>query len=139
MTGKEFKKAAKILQSGEKRFYLLNGVKQIVIQKDKEAYLSNIKLFDGYKEEEIDDNRDYLISANSFLTGGKDEFEMIYKFYKPRNLKCDFGLEKDIITKYLKENKIIDVRKYMDENNPIIRFIYKTTNKYVIKKSILYK
>ena len=139
MTGKEFKKAAKILQSGEKRFYLLNGVKQIVIQKDKEAYLSNIKLFDGYKEEEIDDNRDYLISANSFLTVGKDEFEMIYKFYKPRNLKCDFGLEKDIITKYLKENKIIDVRKYMDENNPIIRFIYKTTNKYVIKKSILYK
>jgi 2',3'-cyclic-nucleotide 2'-phosphodiesterase (5'-nucleotidase family) len=140
MTGREVLKMMSILQSGDDKYYSTNGIKQIMTKDESNNYiLTQVKLFDGYKEEEIDDNRDYLISANSFLTGGKDEFEMIYKFYKPRNLKCDFGLEKDINTKYLKENKNIDVRKYMDENNPIIRFIYKTTNKYVIKKSILYK
>ena len=77
MTGKEFKKAAKILQSGEKRFYLLNGVKQIVIQKDKEAYLSNIKLFDGYKEYELRSNEEYLIGANNFLVYGGDDFRNV--------------------------------------------------------------
>ena len=139
MTGKEFKMAAKILQSGEKKFYIFGGVKQIIVQKDTEVYLSNIKLFDGYKEEEIEDNKDYLISANSFLTNGGDEFAKIYKFYKPKNLWCDPLLEREAYANYLKQIQILDVRKYMDEKNPVIRYINKTKNKYAIKRSILYK
>ena len=139
MTGKEFKIAAKILQSGEKKYYVLSGVKQIIVQKDTEVYLSNIKLFDGYKEEEIEDNKDYLISANNFLTNGGDEFAKIYRFYKPKNLRCDSLLERETCANYLKQIQILDVRKYMDEKNPVIRYINKTKNKYVIKRSILYK
>ena len=139
MTGREVKMAAKILQSGEKRFYILGGVKQIVINTDNGDYLSNIKLFDGYKEEELDDEKEYLISANSFLTNGGDEFASIYKFYKPKNVRCDYGLEAEVVFEYLRDNKIIDVRKYIDDNNPVIRFIKKTKNNKFIKKSILYK
>ena len=140
MTGKEFKKALKVLQSGEKRFYLIGGVKQVVIRTDDGDYLSNVKLFDGYKEEEIDEDKEYLISLNSYYAKGGDEFARVYQFYKPRNLTCDYGLEVDIVLQYLRDNNIIDVGKYMDDKNPVIRFINKTTeNTKIIKKSIRYR
>lgn len=139
MTGREIKMASKILQSGVKRFYILGGVKQIVIRTNNGDYLSSIKLFDGFKEEEFEDEKEYLVSANSFLANGGDEFSTIYKFYKPKNLRCDYGSEADLVLQYLKDNKIIDVNKYMDDNNPVIRFINKITDTNIIKKSIIYK
>ena len=136
MTGKEFRMAARVLQSGEKRFYIISGTKQVVIREKDRDYLASIKLFDGYNEEEIDDEKNYLISANSFLANGGDEFRKIYEFYKPKNLRCDYGFEMEITEKYLEDNKVIDVRKYMDEKNPIIRFINKIKN---IKTKIIYR
>ena len=50
-------------------------------------------------------------------------FIKYYQWYNPRNLTCEYGKDFDLVELFLKHQKIIDVRKYMDENNPRIRFI----------------
>ena len=125
MNGKELKKTMKILQTGRKKYYATSGLKQIMAKNEKgEYYLSDIKLFDGYKETEIISDQEYLVSANSFLIKeAGDDFYNILPWYKPRNLKCDYGKEVDLTEEYLKRQGTIDVRNYMDPNNPRIRFI----------------
>ena len=124
MNGEEIKKMMKIIQTGRKKYYVTSGLKQIMSKiKDEEYYLSNIMLFDGYKESEIIPEHEYLIAANSFLIEGGDDFNKVLSWYKVKNLNCEYGQELDLFLKYLKDQQIIDVRKYMDENNPRIRFI----------------
>ena len=125
MNGNELKKAMKILQTGRKKYYPTSGLKQIMAKDEKgEYYLADIKLFDGYKESEIKSDQDYLVSANNYLIEeAGDDFYNILPWYKPRNLKCDYGKELDLTEKYLKKQGTIDVRNYMDPNNPRIRFI----------------
>ena len=58
MNGKEIKKMMNILQTGEKKYYLTNGLKQIISRNENgEYYISDIKLFDGYKESELISNQ----------------------------------------------------------------------------------
>ena len=126
MNGEEVKRMMKILQTGvKKKYYVTSGVKQIM-SKDKEGeyYLSSIKLFDGIKEQELIPEQNYLISTNNFLIKeAGDDFNKVLPWYKPRNLNCEYGLESDAMEIYLRKQQIIDVRKYMDDNNPRIRFI----------------
>ena len=124
MNGEEIKKMMKIIQTGYKKYYVTHGVKQIMSKnKDGEYYLSSIKLFDGYKESEIVSEKEYLIAANNFLIGGGDDFNKVISWYKIKNLNCEYGQELDLLEKYLKNQQIVDVRKYLDDNNPRIRFI----------------
>ena len=124
MNGEEVKKMLKIIQSGRKKYYITSGIKQVLAKdKDGEYHLTDVKLFDGYKESDIKSNHEYLISANDFISKGGDDFDKVLPWYKPRNLNCDYGVDAEIVEKYLKLQKEIDVRKYMDDNNPRIRFI----------------
>lgn len=125
MNGNELKKAMKILQTGRKKYYPTSGLKQIMAKNENEEYyLADIKLFDGYKETEIISDKEYLVSANSYLIEqASDDFYNILTWYKPKNLKCDYGKDVDLTEEYLKKQGTIDVRKYMDPNNPRIRFI----------------
>lgn len=124
MNGEEVKKMFKIIQSGRKKYYLTSGVKQ-VLAKDKEGeyHLTDVKLFDGYKESDINSNDEYLISANDFISNGGDDFDKVIPWYKPRNLNCSYGVDAEVVEKYLKAQEVIDVRKYMNDDNPRIRFI----------------
>ena len=38
-------------------------------------------------------------------------------------IECDYGLDSDVVENYLREIKIIDMSKYMDNDNPRIKFI----------------
>ena len=125
MNGKEIKKMMSILQTGEKKYYLTNGLKQTMSRNEKgEYYLSDIKLFDGYKESELISNEEYLVSTIEYLIkeGGSD-FKNILSWYTPKQLNCQYGDISELIEKYLKAQKIVDVRKYIDSNNPKIKFI----------------
>ena len=87
--GWEIKKMFKILQSGSKGFYPVSGLKMTVQSKPKHKLLS-IKLFDGIKEEEIDDNKIYSMVSNEFCfpidgSKGGDDFKKVYEWFKPRN------------------------------------------------------
>ena len=86
-------------------------------------FLADIKLFDGYKESEIISSQEYQIATIDFAIGGGDDFNKVITWYKPRNLNCDYGLDEEVFEKYLKNQGVIDVRKYMDDDNPRIRFI----------------
>jgi len=125
MNGNELKKAMKILQTGRKKYYPTSGLKQIMAKNENgEYYLADIKLFDGYKESEIVSDKEYLVSANSYLIEeAGDDFYDILPWYKPKNIKCDYGKDVDLTEEYLKKQGTIDVRNYMDPNNPRIRFI----------------
>lgn len=125
MKGSEVKKMMKIIQSGRKKYYLVSGLKQVLAKNKKgEYYLSNVKLFNGIKEFEIISEREYLISTNDYLIkkGGND-FNKILNWYKPRSLNCNYGPDLEIANRYLRDQKVIDVRKFKDNNNPRIRFV----------------
>ena len=125
MNGKELLKMMSILQSGEDKYYATSGLKQIMNKdENNQFYLSQVKYFDGYKEEEIIPDKDYTISAiEELIVNGKGDFKNVLSWYKPQELKCDYGSIQELIEIYLKAQKTVDVRKYKDENNPKIKFI----------------
>ena len=125
LRGKELKLSLKLLQTSKRKFYTIGGVKQVIVSEISGEHLSSVKLYDGYQEEEICDDKYYLISADSYLSGGGDSFKIIMKYYNPKNLTCEYGVEADLLIKYLEDQEIVDVRKYLDEENPIIRFLNK--------------
>ena len=125
MYGYEVKKMMKIIQSGIKRYFATSGLKQIFAKNEKGVYfLYDIKLFDGYNEFDLILEKEYTIAANSFLIiHGGDDFSKVLIWYNPRKLECNYGLDVELVEQFLRDQEIIDVRKYMDENNPRIRFI----------------
>ena len=125
MNGYEVKKMMKIIQTGRKKYYLTSGLKQLMFKnKFGEYKLGDIKLYDGYKQYEIIPDNDYLISANNFLiVDGGDDFNKVLSWYKPKELSCEYGEESIIIEKYLKEIQNIDVKKYVNNDYPRIKFM----------------
>ena len=125
MKGKELLKMMSILQSGEDKYYATSGLKHIMSKdENNQFYLSQVKYFDGYKEEEIIPDKDYTISAiEELIVNGKGDFKNVLSWYKPQELNCDYGSIQELIEIYLKAQKTVDVRKYKDENNPKIKFI----------------
>ena len=125
MKGKELFKMMSILQNGQDKYYATCGLKQIMSKNDNnEFYLSQVKYYDGYKEEDIIPDKDYTISAiEDLIVNGKGDFKNVLSWYKVEKLNCDYGDIQDLIEKYLKAIKTVDVTKFKDENNPKIKFI----------------
>ena len=125
MNGNEIIKMIKIIQTGKKKYFLISGLKQVFTKnKNGEYFLSNINYYDGYNEFELIPEKEYSISLNDYLIiKGGDGFNKVLIWYKPRNLNCNHGIDINLIENYLKDQNIIDIRKYMDDNNPRIRFI----------------
>ena len=125
MTGNELIRMMSILQQGEDKYYSTSGLKQIMSRdENNKYYLSLLKYFDGFKEEEIIPEKEYTISAIEELIGnGKSDFRNVLSWYQPRNLVCDYGDIRELVETYLKAVKTLDVRKFKDENNLKIKFI----------------
>jgi 2',3'-cyclic-nucleotide 2'-phosphodiesterase (5'-nucleotidase family) len=124
MKGKELFKMMSILQNGEDKYYATCGLRQIMSKdENNELYLSQLKYFDGYKEEEIIPDKEYTISAiEELIVNGKGDFKNVLSWYTPDKLNCDGDIV-DLVEAYLKALKTLDVRKFKDENNPKIKFI----------------
>ena len=125
MKGIEIKRMMNILQTSSVKYFPTSGIKQTISKNEKgEYYLSDIKLFDGYKESELISEKEYVVSAIEYLIkDGGSYFNNILKWYKPQDLNCEYGDIRDIIEKYLKAQKMVDVTKYKDTKNPKIKFI----------------
>ena len=125
MNGNEIRKMVKIIQEGIKKYFIIAGLKQIFSKNKKgEYFLYDIKYFDGKNEYDLISEKEYIITTNSYLILEKgDNFDKVLLYYKPRNLKCDYGLDVEIIEQYLRNQEIIDIRRYMNAKNPNIRFI----------------
>ena len=126
MTGKEVIKMMSILQNGEDKYYATSGLRQIMSKNENnEFYLSHVKYFDGYKEEELIPDKEYTISAiEELIVKGKSDFNDVLSWYEAKNLNCDYGDIKDVVENYLSAQKTVDVTLYKDDNNPKIKFLY---------------
>ena len=131
--GWEIKKMFSQLQKGSAAFYPTSGLKMVVKDKPKKKLLS-IKLFDGVKEKEILDNELYSIVSNEFCFplgpgyAGGDDFEKVYKWFKPRNGSYvnvgNFNNSRDILIDYMRKINELKENKYYKDDNLKLR-IYK--------------
>ena len=135
--GKDIIRMFKQLQAGDKGFYPFSGLKMVVMAKPTRKLLS-IKLWDGYKEEEIDEEKYYTIASNDFCFPlendelGGDDFEKIYQWFRPvegKNITIeDKSNSRDILINYLRNIDELKGNKYYDENNLRLRVINPTEN-----------
>ena len=125
MKGYEVKKMMKIIQTGRKKYYLTSGLKQLMFKnKFGEYKLGDVKYYDGYKQYDIIPYKDYLISTNNFLiVDGGDDYNKVLSWYKPNDLNCKYGEESQILENYLREIQNIDVKKYVNNDYPRIKFM----------------
>ena len=132
--GREVIRMFRHLQQSSKGFYPFSGLRMIVRNKPTKKLLS-IKLWDGYKEENIQEDKLYTIVSNSFCfpleegNVGGDDFEKIYEWFRPRE-----GIEvvidgtsviRDILINYLRHIQELKANKYYDEKNLRLRVINK--------------
>ena len=130
--GWEIKKMFIELQKGSRGFYPASGLK-MVVRKNPTRKLISIKLYDGFKEKEIDENKLYSIVSSEFCFPleeeyvGGDDFETVYKWFRPRNgtyLKVNnFDNSRDLLIDYLRKIDEIKSNKYYKEEDPRLRIL----------------
>lgn len=110
MNGYEIKKMVNLIQTRIKKYFIIN---RVFSKNEKgEYFLYDIKYFDGNKEFEFFQEKEYLIALNDYLIiKGGDGYNKVLLWYKPRNLNCNYGVDVYLIEKYLKDNQIIDTSK----------------------------
>ena len=124
--GSEIIKMLKQLQAGNKGFYPSAGLRMTVREKPTRKLLS-VKLWDGYKEEEIVEDKLYTIASNDFCFPlednevGGDDFEKVYQWFRPREgeyIKIDgSAVSRDILINYLRNIDQLKGNKYYDKDN----------------------
>ena len=128
--GWEVKKMFAQLQKGSRGFYPASGLKMIVKMEPVRKLLS-IKLYDGYKEKEIEDKHLYSIVSSDYcfpiengLVGG-DDFEEVYKWFKPRDAEyikvLDYDNTRDTLINYLRKIDELKENKYYKEDDQRMR------------------
>ena len=132
--GWEVKKMFYILQKGNRGFYPASGLK-MVVRKQPTRKLISIKLYDGFEEKEIEENKLYSIISSEFCFPlepeyfGGDDFETVYKWFRPRNgtyLKINnFDNSRDLFIDYLRKIDEIKGNKYFREEAPRLRILGK--------------
>ena len=130
--GKDIIKMFRQLQAGDKGFYPFSGLKMIVRMKPIRKLLS-IKLWDGYKEEEIDEDKLYSIVSSDFCFPleedevGGDDFEKVYQWFRPidgQYLNINgTSFSRDILINYLRTIDELKGNKYYDEKNLRMRVV----------------
>ena len=128
--GWEIRKMFKQLQQGSKGFYPSSGLKMVVRSLPTRKLLS-IKLFDGYKEEEINDEKLYSIASTDFClpidgkTKGGDDFKKIYRWFKPRDATYitvgNFNTTRDTLIDYLRKIEELKGSQYYNHGNHKMR------------------
>lgn len=130
--GKDIIRMFRQLQAGSKGFYPFSGLKMVVRDKPTRKLLS-IKLWDGYYESEIDEERLYSIVSSEFCFPlehdevGGDDFEKVYQWFRPIDghyLNVDgIYISRDILINYLRNIDELKGSKYYDVNNPRMRIV----------------
>ena len=124
--GSDIIKIMKQIQAGNKGFYPSAGLKVLVRDRPTRKLLS-IKLWDGYREEEIEEEKLYSIVSNDFCfplepdeTGG-DDFEKVYQWFRPINGEYihidNYSNSREILISYLRNIDELRENKYYDKDN----------------------
>ena len=118
------------LQKGSKGFYPSSGLKMVVRDKPTRKLIS-IKLYDGYKESEIIDNKTYTMTSNDYCfplepnEEGGDDFKKIYAWFRPRNgtyvTVGGYDTTRDTLIDYLRKIEELKAIKYYNKEKPKMR------------------
>ena len=124
--GWEIKKMFRQLQKGSKGFYPTSGLK-MVVKNDPSRKLISIKLYDGYKEREIDDEQTYSMISIDFCFPldpnkvGGDDFRKVYQWFRPKNIKAveinGYNTTRDILIDYMRNIDELKAKKYYKKDN----------------------
>ena len=121
MNGEEIYKTMNFLQTGEKKFYAISGMK-IYFKKVNETFIvDKINLSD---DKEIDRKKNYTIATTNFICEGGDDFKEVLKWYIPKNKKI-YGLLTSIIEEYLINIKVIRKANYYEDDPSKRRLVFK--------------
>ena len=128
--GWEIKKMFSQLQKGSKGFYPSSGLKMVVRNNPTRKLLS-IKLFDGYKEEEIIDDNLYSIVSIEFCfplkpeAVGGDDFKKVYQWFRPRDPEYvqigNYDTTRDALIEYLRKIDELKANKYYNKDSQKMR------------------
>jgi len=130
--GWEIKKMFQQLQKGSKGFYPVSGLR-MTVRKVPTRKLLSIKLYDGLKETEIQNNHEYTLVSNDFCFPlepdevGGDDFKKIYQWYRPRDAEYIFvgkyNSTRDTLIEYLRYIDQLKSDKYYNVNEQRMRII----------------
>jgi 2',3'-cyclic-nucleotide 2'-phosphodiesterase (5'-nucleotidase family) len=130
--GWEIKKMFQQLQKGSKGFYPVSGLKMTVRSKPTRKLLS-IKLYDGFKETEIENNQEYTLASNDFCfplepeEEGGDDFKKVYEWFRPRDgeyvIVGKYNSTRDTLIEYLRYIDQLKSDKYYNINDQRMRII----------------
>jgi 2',3'-cyclic-nucleotide 2'-phosphodiesterase (5'-nucleotidase family) len=128
MNGAEVKKMMKILQGGRKPLYSTSGLTQQLVKiKDGKYFLNDVKYFDGKNEKELLSSDTYkIVAVNYHINDNGDDFSYVFRTIQKRNKNCLDEDDAKLVTDYLRQQKILDVRKFMDPKHPRVRIIQYT-------------
>ena len=135
--GWEIKKMIAILQKGSKGYYPFSGLKIVIEEKSKK--LISIKLYDGFQEEELNEEKEYSLISNEFCfplnpnSIGGDDFKKVYQWYRPRSgsyVKVgNYNNTRDIFIEYLRNIKLLKADKYVNSEDQRMRIIKNAASK----------
>jgi 2',3'-cyclic-nucleotide 2'-phosphodiesterase (5'-nucleotidase family) len=124
--GRDIIKILKQIQAGYKGFYPTAGLKVLLREKPSRKLLS-VKLWDGYKEEEIDEDKKYSIVSSDFCFPlesdevGGDDFEKVYQWFRPIDGEYvrveNRNNSRDMLINYLRNIDELKENKYFDKDN----------------------
>ena len=123
INGLNLKKLIKSIQSSKNALYPISGLKQIVFKKGNKYGLISFKIYDGFIEKEVDDNKIYTIVTNNYCYPfGGGGFKKFVKWFKGNWV--NHGDIRDLMINYLKEIPSIVTDNYYDPNNPRMKYLY---------------
>ena len=103
----------------------------MAMEQDNPVLLISIKLYDGYKEEEIIDDKTYTVTSNDFCfplepnEEGGDDFKKIYTWFRPRNGEYvtvgNYNTTRDAFIDYLRKIDELKANKYYKSERPRMR------------------
>lgn len=123
MKGRDVRRMFFEIEGGAYAFYPTSGLKLDVKLTPKKK-LVRVRLFDGEKESEIEDEKIYKIATVDFLyPNGGDDFAKVKKwFIKPERIYIGNLIKEDALS-YLRHVDRIDVAKMIDKDNQRLRII----------------
>ena len=144
--GWEVKKMFAQLQKGSKGFYPSSGLKMVVRDTPTRKLIS-IKLFDGNKEEEIDENKLYTLVSTYYCFPlkegalGGDDFQKVYQWFKPRNPEHlnvgGYDDTRDTLIDYLRKIEELKANKYYNVNSQKMRILKENSTYYYDKLKLI--